>query len=558
MVHRFTPIALFAACMTPHDEPRDVWPDTCVPLGSYSNVVLPAGDGVEDRSYWLHVPPSYRCDGTGNPLLVDFHGTAGGGGPTPPEEAYQTEALVAFSDANGVIVARPRSRFLVEGGAELYQWDINDGDLARNVSFADNLVAHLEDLYAIDPDRVVASGFSSGANMAAQFLGDVHSPFRGIAQVAGGDWSHVAMPSLADGPRMYLSSGYRDYLWPYARAQATTMLAAGLPADHLEVRRTGGGHDLYGWHFDELWQFIDSGAAHGGGTPAAPWSVESLPSPADINAFADDAGTLVAAGAGGRLWRRDAGGWTLALDRGDADYTALCFGATGRALVGGNATAVLGASGAWGSGRTLPDYGGQIGTGWVNAASCRDDGSIVVVGYWSAAQSGDGGTTWVQFSAPTIYPGVQGELAGIATAPGGATVVVGYYDHIGRAAAGTKTASLVPHPVSVEWWNGVAGVAGGRFWVVGDSGAILTSGDDGRTWTAQASGTTENLYAVHFADARRGAAVGHNGTVVVTTDGGATWAPRSLGMRVYLGAVHVDTSSLWIAGENGLVASSAL
>ena len=83
------------------------------------------------------------------------------------------------------------------------------------------------------------------------------------------------------------------------------------------------------------------------------------------------------------------------------------------------------------------------------------------------------------------------------------------------------------------------------------------STDSGATWTEQTSNTDENLYAVHFADASHGAAVGNHGAVVVTSDGGAHWVPRALGKTVYLGAVHVDATTITVAGEDGLVATTA-
>ncbi|MBV8762111.1 MAG: hypothetical protein JO257_32760 [Deltaproteobacteria bacterium] len=502
----------------------------------------------EQRFYWLHVPASVHCTAPA-PLLVDFHGTAGG---DAPEEAYQTHALIAFADAHGVIVARPRSRSSLFNGAPIYRWDENAGDLDKNRAFAKQLVGALEQQYTIDPARVYASGFSSGSNMTAQFLIDPSSPFKGIAPIAGGRWTTDALPALANGPRIYMSTGYRDYLWPTARDLIDQVTAAGLPADALTVRHTGGGHDLYAWHFDELWQWLDGRRGFGDGAIAAPWTTETLPSPADINALAFDGTTLVAAGAHGRTWRHGVSGWTLDLDRGTADYTALCFGASVGA-VGGDYTVVPRAGSAWGADMMIPDYGQQLGAGWANAAACRDDGTLAVVGYWSAAIRT--GTTWSKLDPQTMF-GFAGQMAGAAAAPGGATIVAGYYDYLGRAAHGSATAAPVDHPLAPEWWNAVT-EAGGHFWVVGDGGAMMTSADDGVTWAAQTSGTTENLYAVAFADAQHGVAVGRRGTVIVTADGGATWTARPLGRDVYLGAAAIDATTITVAGEGGLVASSA-
>jgi predicted esterase/photosystem II stability/assembly factor-like uncharacterized protein len=549
---------LVPACSSPSNESSDAAVDATIdvgcgaPTGDFHSQVLAMGDGIEDRYYWMHVPSTYSCT-TPMPILVDFHGTAG----DVPEEAYQTPALIEFSDATGVIVVRPRSRSSVEGGVNLYRWDENGGDIARNMTYARNLVADLEHRYAIDPERVYASGFSSGSNMAAQFLTDAQSPFKGLAPIAGGEWSTPALRDQTTGPYVFMSTGYRDYLWPTAKDLIAALAIAHQPADHLCVRHTGGGHDLYPWHFAELWQFLDGHTCPvGSGTATTPWTVSTLPAGTDVNAFALSGTTLVAAGAQGKTWTYTADGWASDLARDDADYTALCFGPS-LAFVGGDYKVAFGTTTTWNTGAGFPDYG-MLGVGWANAASCRDDGSVVVVGYWSAALTANSGTTWSQFHEPTMYPGVEGQLAGVGTSPGGATVAVGYYDYVGRTPIGQTTSVVIahPNPAGAEWWNGVAALSGGTFWVVGDNGSIIMSIDDGQTWTAQISHTTENLYAVHFFDANHGAAVGRRGTVVVTSDGGSSWTPRPLGKDVYLGAVHVDATTVWIAGEGGLVATS--
>src|SRR5262245_13510961 len=258
-------------------EPDAAPPDAaCVTAttGTLHSQVLANGDGIEDRYYWLHVPASYDCH-TAMPLLVDFHGTAS----EMPEEAYQTEELTAFSERENVIVARPRSRSGARMDYVIYRWDQNPGDLPRNRTFARRLVDEIEQRYTIDPARVYASGFSSGSNMSAQFLLDPASPFRGLAPIAGGRWTQEPLPTLANGPRIYMSPGYRDYLWPTARKLITELAAAGLPDDRLLVSHTGGGHDLYAWHFDELWRFLDRGERPAPGTIAAPWTATTLPSP---------------------------------------------------------------------------------------------------------------------------------------------------------------------------------------------------------------------------------------------------------------------------------------
>lgn len=429
---------LVAACSSGDDDAM-MQPDggngsgeCTAPTGTFHGQTLANGDGKEDRYYLLHVPASYHCEPM--PLLVDFHGTA----EDMPEEAYQTDALIEFADAHGVIVARPRSRSSIEGTYTIYRWDQNPGDL------------------------------------------------------------------------------------------------------------------LYAWHFGELWQFLDAGVPPNGGAIAAPWTIAALPSAADVLALARDGSTLVAAGAHGRTWRRDmAGAWTLDLDRSTADYTALCFNGT-HGFVGGDYTAVHRTGTTWSTDQQVPDYGMQLGLGWVNAAVCRGDGSVVVAGYWSAAATSDAGAHWSKVGIDV--GGYNAQIAGAAAAAG-ATVLVGYYDYVGAAATGSTAATAAQTPGEVEWWNASAAV-GATVWAVGDGGAIARSNDNGATWTSQSSGTGENLYGVAFADASYGVAVGRRGTVLITTDGGALWTPRSLGKDLFLGAVAIDATTITVAGEDGVIATS--
>lgn len=543
--------SILVACTdAPSEPPPDVMPDpTCdVRHGAYRDQRLVAGDGQEDRYYWLYIPTSYRCDDA--PLLVDFHGTASG----RAEEAYGTEGVIALAEAHGVIVARPRSRSKLWNGYALYQWDINPGDLERNELFAKLLVAELTDLYEIDETRIYASGFSSGSNMVAQFAADASSPFAGIAPIAGGPWQALPLGTQDDGPRVYLATAYRDYLWPYARQFALDIADAGLPGERLLVRRSGGGHELYAWHFAELFAFLDRGERPERTAIVAPWTEATLPSPADVLALALDGTELVAAGAQGRTWRRDANGWRIELDRGGTDYTALCFGPNGRAFVGGMHTAALRGDAGWSQHRGVPDYG-QLGAGWVNGATCRADGSIVVGGYWSSAVTTNGGQTWSRFAAPTTF-GVDYQVAALAEVPGGATLLAGN-QYLGVAAPGAAQAEPAAQPPHAGWWNAITVAPGNTAWAVGDDGALARSDDGGATWSQVDSGTDENLYAVHFGDAAHGAAVGRRGTVLVTSDGGATWTARPLGRDVFLGAAFVDATTITVAGEDGLIATSA-
>ena len=73
--------------------------------------------------------------------------------------------------------------------------------------------------------------------------------------------------------------------------------------------------------------------------------------------------------------------------------------------------------------------------------------------------------------------------------------------------------------------------------VVGENGTIVRTTDGGNSWTIQASGTTQTLWAVSFTDPNHGTAVGEAGTIVGTTDGGDHWVTQPSGTALQLRGV---------------------
>ena len=98
-------------------------------------------------------------------------------------------------------------------------------------------------------------------------------------------------------------------------------------------------------------------------------------------------------------------------------------------------------------------------------------------------------------------------------------------------------------------------LSNGRFVVVGESGKIMLSDDQGETWRQVQSGTARHLWSVAFADSLRGVAVGNVSTALRTTDGGETWqrislpvVPRTLSLSNVI--LSNDGTGL-CGGENG-------
>ncbi len=526
--------------------------------GTYSDQALTV-EG-EQRAYFLHVPDEYECEAAW-PLVIHLHGTVGD--YPRPEEAYGLEAMVALADAEGFILVRPRSRSRDWGGSQVYQWDINPGDLERNAAFVQALVDELQSDYHLDPARTYVTGFSNGTNMAVEVLATLAVRPSGVGLIGGGFWSGRALPDLTqEPPRIYAVTGFRDYMYDNLRPLLAALSDAGLPPDRLRQRLVDSGHEMYAWHLKEIWDWLDRGEAPDPGELLPPWTADA--------AFPDDAsllevelaldGGLVVAGEGGALWvRPEAGAWTEAtgltdLPGGGApNLTGLCLLPTGEGLVVGEgslaATTDFGLT--WTQLDRLPDYQQSgFGFAYVMGLGCGAGTEAFTGGYWAAAWTGDMGLSWGAGSAPTQY-GTDALIADAAYGDDGSVVAVGYPDYIGRSEDGQVfTARTSPRYDS--WYNGVAAAPGGRYWVVGDSGAILSSADGGLTWADQSVEPSADLYAVAFFDVQIGLAVGSHGAAWLTEDGGQTWQDVATGLDGFLGdVVWVDAQTAVAVGQGG-------
>jgi photosystem II stability/assembly factor-like uncharacterized protein/predicted esterase len=534
----------------------------------------PLESGGVLRHYFLYVPAAYDC-GSAWPLLVDFHGTAEGSEGDDPEEYYALPGMMAAADAERFIVARPRSTYeVVSGDENLYQWDIEPGDLAENVTFAHDLTAYLQANYHIDPARTYAAGFSNGTNMASQFMADEPMVFHGFAVIGGGVWDMPATTNFGNPPeRVYAMTGYREYLYPYRTALLDFLAQAGLPSSQIWERKTDSGHEIYGWHYSELFPWLDQGIQPPAGALGSGWtSAQGITGGDDLLeiATAPDGARVVSAN-NGDLWRQATAGasWThvghiTGVDASSETTAApnlagLCIDPNGNGVAVGNGIVGRSTDGGatWSNAAGIPSFGPFdfltsefFGLGC--SGSAMSGGGYTAIGY-----STDGGSSWHAGSA--LEDGFPGQLNTMAVGPTGTWIAGGYYDYLGRSTDGGVTFTEVDPQLDYQWFNGLAAQPGGLWWVVGEAGSIFASTDDGQTWTQQTSPNSNDFYAVAFANPQQGLAVGVHGAAVYTADGGATWTDVSTGLDIYLGDVawDADGTTATVVGENGAVLAFA-
>lgn len=124
----------------------------------------------QPRRYTLHVPAG--LDGTPVALVVDLHGLT-----STAQRHDALSSMRAKASEEGFVLAQP------EAGLVASAWNTLEG--STDVAFARAVVADVVRRVPIDPDRVLASGFSVGGGMAHRLGCDAADLFTAVATVSG-------------------------------------------------------------------------------------------------------------------------------------------------------------------------------------------------------------------------------------------------------------------------------------------------------------------------------------------------------------------------------------
>jgi hypothetical protein len=127
-----------------------------------------------------------------------------------------------------------------------------------------------------------------------------------------------------------------------------------------------------------------------------------------------------------------------------------------------------------------------------------------------------------------------------------ATLIVGTL-RPGCSAAGWCWSNPLPHgnPLYAVW-----ALDANNVWAVGSVGSIMKW--NGTTWTAQLSGTTDDLKGIWGSDANHIWAVGDKGRIVAWN--GSAWAPQTSRTTMDLAGVGgSDARNVWTVGDEGTI-----
>lgn len=141
--------------------------------------------GGRTRNFLLYVPSSAR-PGAPAPLVLVFHG---GGGSA--DKIAQVTRFHDLAEREGFIVAYPNGTFGRRSNGGVWNagsgkgWGSAEKSGVNDVAFTRATLARIKQDYAIDPDRVYATGLSNGAMMTYFLACNMADEFAAIAPVAG-------------------------------------------------------------------------------------------------------------------------------------------------------------------------------------------------------------------------------------------------------------------------------------------------------------------------------------------------------------------------------------
>ncbi len=226
------------------------------------------------REFILHLPEDY--DGTEPlPILFAFHGGFGFSGQFENESG-----LSDLADEEKFIVVYPQAlgstRSWNTGACCGYAFNNNINDIL----FVERMIEYLNSNYSIDPDRIYATGFSSGAMMTYAVACKLSHLFAAVAPVSSSMIIDECSPECSPVPIIHIHSAPDSSALFYGGYSANPLLRFYYPPvdsvmrswamkneceDVIDTIRMENGTSVYRWNncannsFQEIWLSEDGG-----------------------------------------------------------------------------------------------------------------------------------------------------------------------------------------------------------------------------------------------------------------------------------------------------------
>jgi len=162
---------------------------------SGQDTVVTVSVGNQQRTAYLHVPAKLDR-GKKYPLLIGYHGGAGSA-----QQYVEQSQLFVKGERAGFIVTCPEGTSIGPLGKHRV-WNsgpeyARSSRNADDVAFTRQLIDKISSMYAVDPKRIYATGFSNGGQMAYRIALEMSDRIAAIAPMSGGRLAEGSRPSRA-------------------------------------------------------------------------------------------------------------------------------------------------------------------------------------------------------------------------------------------------------------------------------------------------------------------------------------------------------------------------
>lgn len=290
-----------------------------------------------------------------------------------------------------------------------------------------------------------------------------------------------------------------------------------------------------------LWVVGDQGTIVKSSDAGVTWASQNVGTQQSLRAVAAlDANTAWAVGANGTVLKTADGGTTWTIQSSGTSQTLNGIAvqdADTLVAVGDNGTVIQSTSG----GTTWTARSSNT-TQTLAAATALGSGQFLATGYDASAtansailQSTDGGANWSSQYSGTTLP-----LRGLAKISATTAWIAGDQ---GMLLNNANTFSLwTAQNLSQPSIAAISGIAADSVWALTTTGSMLTTQDDGTSWSARPVPALANASGLRVVNAKRAWVATTMGTVSHTTDGGITWNTQVFDPLHTVDPIHVYTA----------------